>query len=339
MAGVGAILMVSTPARRSGPTPGLLWRRGGRYHARRDSAARPSSPDRRAPRSGPAPPRVVTGAADGLVPGRVTTLAPGLRRIVAPNPGPLTGPGTNAYLFGSRRVAIVDPGPASAAHAATILAAIGDAELVAIAVTHTHADHSSGVAALAAMRPAPVLGRIPRHSAFHDPSFHATHLVEDGDVLDTDAGAVVAVTTPGHASNHVCWHAPAQRLLCTGDHILGTTSPVILPPDGDMDEYLDALARLRALPLDWLLPGHGPVLAAPVEVIDALVRHRLEREARVVAALARAPGSIPADLVPLAYPDVAPSLYPWARRTLEAHLIRLERAGDARRDGERWSPA
>ena len=209
--------------------------------------------------------------------------------------------------------------------------------LVAIAVTHTHADHSSGVAGLAAARPATVVGQIPRHPAFHDGSFRATHLVEDGDVLDTDAGALVAITTPGHASNHVCWHAPGTRLLCTGDHILGTTSPVILPPDGDMDEYLDALARLRALPIDRLLPGHGPVLTAPVEVIDALVRHRLEREARVVAALAAAPASIAAALVPLAYPDVAPSLYPWARRTLEAHLIRLERAGRARRDGERWS--
>jgi glyoxylase-like metal-dependent hydrolase (beta-lactamase superfamily II) len=282
---------------------------------------------------------VVTGATDRLVPGRVTTLAPGVRRIVAPNPGPLTGPGTNTYLFGAGRIAVIDPGPASAAHTAAILAALGDAELVAIAVTHTHADHSSGVAALAAARPAPVLGRTPRHAAFHDPSFRATLVVEDGEILATDSVALVAVTTPGHASNHICWHAPALRLLCTGDHILGTTSPVILPPDGDMDEYLDALARLRALPLDQLLPGHGPPLDAPLEVIDALVRHRLEREARVVLALASAPASVLATLVPLAYPDVAPSLYPWARRTLEAHLIRLERAGRARRDGDRWSPA
>ena len=271
---------------------------------------------------------MVTVATEGLVPGRVTTLAPGVRRIVAPNPGPLTGPGTNTYLFGTGRIAVIDPGPASGAHTAAILAAIGDAELVAIAVTHTHADHSSGVAALAAARPAPVLGRTPRHTAFHDPSFRATRVVEDGEVLDTDSVALVAVTTPGHASNHICWHAPALRLLCTGDHILGTTSPVILPPDGDMDEYLDALARLRTLPLGQLLPGHGPPLDAPHE-----------REARVVAALASAPASVPTTLVPLAYPDVAPSLYPWAARTLEAHLIRLERAGRARRDGERWSPA
>jgi len=282
---------------------------------------------------------VVSGAIEGLVPGQLTTLAPGVRRLVAPNPGPLTGPGTNTYLFGRGRGAVGDPGPASEVHTARILAAVGDAELVAIAVTHTHADHSSGVAALAAVRPAPVLGRVPRHPAFHDPSFRATRVVEDGEVLDTDAMTLVAITTPGHASNHVCWHAPAERLLCTGDHILGTTSPVILPPDGDMDEYLEALARLRALPLARLLPGHGPVLDAPAEVIDALVRHRLEREARIVAALAAAPASAPATLVPLAYPDVAPALYPWARRTLEAHLIRLERAGRARRDGELWSPA
>jgi glyoxylase-like metal-dependent hydrolase (beta-lactamase superfamily II) len=283
--------------------------------------------------------RAVTGAHDALVPGRVTTVAPGFRRIVAPNPGPLTGPGTNTYLVGTGRVLVVDPGPASPAHLGAILGALGDASLAGILVTHTHADHSAGVAALAGARPAPVLARAPRVRTFHDPTFHATGSVADGDALGTDAGPLVAVVTPGHASNHVCWHAPGPRLLITGDHILGTTSPVILPPDGDMTEYLDSLARLAGLDLERLLPGHGPVLEAPYAVIEDLIRHRLEREARVVAALAAAGPAPLGALVPLAYADVDPSLYPWAQRTLEAHLIRLERDGRARRAGGHWSGA
>jgi glyoxylase-like metal-dependent hydrolase (beta-lactamase superfamily II) len=278
------------------------------------------------------------GEGEAFVPGRAIVLGPAVRRILAPNPGPLTGPGTNTYLFGEREVVLVDPGPRSAAHTAAILEALGEATLVAILVTHTHADHSAGTAALVAARPAPVLGRTPRHGAFHDPSFHPSATVEEGESVASDAGPLCAVLTPGHASNHVCWQFPSQRLLCTGDHVLGTTSPVILPPDGDMDEYLDALRRLRALDLDRLLPGHGPPLAEPRAVIDGLVRHRLAREGRVVAALAGGAAPI-AELVPRAYADVDPSLWPWAARTLEAHLLRLEAIGRARRDGATWSLA
>jgi glyoxylase-like metal-dependent hydrolase (beta-lactamase superfamily II) len=271
-------------------------------------------------------------------PGRVVTLAPGVRRIVAPNPGPLTGPGTNSYLVGRERVVVVDPGPRSLAHTAAIVAALGSAALEAIAVTHTHGDHSAGVADLLAARPAAVIGRAPRHLAFHDPTFRATRGVADGERLMTDAGELVAIATPGHASNHVCWYLPGPGLLLTGDHILGTTSPVILPPDGDMTEYLDALRHLGTFALQRLLPGHGPTLGEPYAVIGGLIRHRLAREARVVAALAS--GCAPlADLVPRAYADVDPALWPWARRTLEAHLLRLEATGRARRDGDRWALA
>lgn len=275
------------------------------------------------------------GEGEALVPGRVAVLGPSVRRILAPNPGPLTGPGTNTYLFGERRVVLVDPGPRSAAHTAAILAALGDATLVAILVTHSHADHSAGTPALLAARPAPVLGRPPRHGAFHDPSFQPSATVAEGESVASDAGTLEAVLTPGHASNHVCWRFASQRLLCTGDHVLGTTSPVILPPDGDMDEYLEALHRLQALDLDRLLPGHGPPLTAPHAVIGGLIRHRLAREARVVAALAGGAAPI-AGLVPRAYADVDASLWPWAARTLEAHLLRLEKLGRARRSGPEW---
>ncbi|HXQ31184.1 MAG TPA: MBL fold metallo-hydrolase [Steroidobacteraceae bacterium] len=270
------------------------------------------------------------------IPGRAVAIAPGVRRVLAPNPGPMTGPGTNTYLVGRDRVVILDPGPALDSHVAAILAAVGRATVVAIAVTHTHRDHSPAAAPLHAALGAPRRGALPRHREFHDASFVADLPAGDGTVLDTDVGALRAVATPGHASNHLCWVQPDGRRLYTGDHVLGTVSPVILPPDGDMSEYLDSLARLDALEAQTILPGHGPVLAEPKAVIAGLVRHRQMREARVLAALRDlGPASIE-ELLPQVYADVDPALHAMARYSLEAHLLKLERERRARRDDGRW---
>ena len=278
-------------------------------------------------------------AAGDLTPGQVVALGAGVRRIVAPNPGRMTGPGTNTYLFGSRDVVVLDPGPAIGAHLDAINAALGTARLAAIAVTHTHLDHSPAAAPLALRHGAPLAGRMPRDAACHDRSFTATLPTEDGDRLACDAGALLAVTTPGHASNHVCWHHEPTRILYTGDHVLGTVSPVIMPPDGDMTEYLQSLARLATLDLAALAPGHGPVLAEPQRVIAALIRHRLEREARVAAALAaHGPATLDA-LLRVVYADVATPLHDVARYSLLAHLIKLERDGRAGRAGLAWMAA
>jgi glyoxylase-like metal-dependent hydrolase (beta-lactamase superfamily II) len=273
-----------------------------------------------------------------LVPGRAVTLAAGVRRIVAPNPGRMTGPGTNTYLIGTREVVVLDPGPAAISHLEAIVAALGGARVVAVAVTHTHRDHSPGATPLRARLGAPLIGRRARHAAFQDPDFIPDALAEEGFRLATDAGELVAIATPGHASNHVCWHQPAVRLLYTGDHVLGTVSPVILPPDGDMAEYLDSLARLRTLDLDAFAPGHGPLVTDPAATIDALVRHRLAREARVVEALAALGRASLEALLPAVYHDVASDLHVYARYSLEAHLLKLEREGRARRDGAEWLP-
>ncbi|HXQ63218.1 MAG TPA: MBL fold metallo-hydrolase [Steroidobacteraceae bacterium] len=269
-------------------------------------------------------------------PGRAVPVAPGVRRVLAPNPGPMTGSGTNTYLVGRERLVILDPGPAIDSHVAAILAAVGGARVVAIAVTHTHRDHSPAAAPLHAALGAPRRGAVPRHREFHDPSFVADLPAGDGCILATDVGELVAVATPGHASNHLCWFEPAGRRLYTGDHVLGTVSPVILPPDGDMTEYLDSLARLDALDAQAILPGHGPVLAEPKVVIAALVRHRQMREARVLAALRDlGPASIET-LLPHVYADVDPARHAIARYSLEAHLLKLERECRARRDDGRW---
>jgi glyoxylase-like metal-dependent hydrolase (beta-lactamase superfamily II) len=283
--------------------------------------------------------RVLTPAEAPPQAGGVTALASGVRRVVAPNPGLMTGPGTNTYLIGTRELVVLDPGPALTAHTEALVAAIGTARVVAIALTHTHADHSGGLQLLRRHYPAPVLARLPRDAMHHELAGLVDHTIEDGGTIATDAGALIAVATPGHASNHLCWQQPGLRWLYTGDHILGTTSPVILPPDGDMGEYLDSLARLARLDLERLLPGHGPSLGEPQGVIAALVRHRLEREARIYAALPAAGAATLDELLPVAYADVAPSLYVWARRTLEAHLLRLGQIGRVRRDGDRWARA
>jgi glyoxylase-like metal-dependent hydrolase (beta-lactamase superfamily II) len=273
---------------------------------------------------------------DDGTPGQVIAVAAGVRRIIAPNPGPMTGRGTNTYLVGVGELVVLDPGPASDAHLEAIVAAVGTGRVVAIAVTHTHRDHSPGAAPLRARLGAPLVGRRARHPAFQDPQFVADVTADEGLELATDAGALIAILTPGHASNHVCWHQPARRLVYSGDHVLGAVSPVILPPDGDMSEYLASLARLRSLDLVAFAPGHGPLVPDTVATIDALVRHRLAREARVVAALAARDGATLDELLPVVYQDVAAPLHGYARYSLEAHLLKLERDGRARRAGAAW---
>ena len=303
----------------------------------RDRARRTAHPSRRAP--GAAPLMAGPGGAADLTPGRAVPVAAKVRRILAPNPGLMTGPGTNTYLIGSRALVVLDPGPADTAHLEAIVAAVGGARVVAVAASHTHRDHAALAAALAARLAAPLVGRVARHPACDEPGFVPDVVAAEGFSLATDAGELIAVASPGHASNHLCWHQPALRLAYTGDHVLGTVSPVILPPDGDMAEYLDSLARLRRLDLETLAPGHGPLLAEPQAVIAALVRHRLAREAQVAAALAAAGCASLEALLPVVYRDVDAALHRYARCSLEAHLIKLARDGRARRAGTDWLAA
>ena len=271
--------------------------------------------------------------------GRPVLVADKVRRILAPNPGRMTGLGTNTYLIGTERVVILDPGPAIASHIEAILAAVGRSHIEAIAVTHTHSDHSPAAFALNARSGARRCGAMPRHLDFHDASFVADLPAADGTVLVTDAGELRAIATPGHASNHLCWFEPLARRLYSGDHVLGTVSPVILPPDGDMGEYLDSLARLQHVGAHSILPGHGPVLPDPPATLAALIRHRLAREALVLAAVtALAPATLD-QLLLRVYSDVESALHPVARYSLEAHLLKLERERRVRSDGGRWQLA
>ena len=273
--------------------------------------------------------------AAGIVPGEVVRLSPRVARLTAPNPGVMTGPGTNTYLVGTEALAVIDPGPAIAAHVAAIVAA-GAGRIRWILCTHTHLDHSPASHALKAATGARVFGMPAPSGGRQDQTFAPDEAWAEGGTLDGGGFTLQAVHTPGHASNHLCYRLAEERALFTGDHVMQGSTVVINPPDGDMQAYLAALERLTTLDVARLYPGHGHPIDTPHDEARRLIAHRLKREAKVVAALQRAgEGDLDA-LLPQAYDDVAATLYPVARRSLEAHLIKLVREQRATESGGRW---
>lgn len=265
-----------------------------------------------------------------------TELAPGVRRLVAPNPSMMTGPGTNTYLFGDNEVAVLDPGPAITRHIDTIIEkSMG--RIRWILVTHTHPDHSPAAALLAHKVGAELLGIEAPADGHQDKTFKPDRQLANGDILETAEFRLVAIHTPGHASNHLCYRHVAIDWIFTGDHVIDGSTVVIDPPDGNMKHYIESLQRLRAMKCAALAPGHGEVIDDPGRVIDWIVAHRLEREAKVAAAVAANPNHTSHQLVPHVYKDVDPKLYGWAERSLLAHLLKLEADGRAVSRTGHWS--
>jgi glyoxylase-like metal-dependent hydrolase (beta-lactamase superfamily II) len=272
-----------------------------------------------------------------IVYGVAGALSPMVRRIVAANPGMMTGPGTNTYLVGIDEIAVIDPGPDDAAHLDAIAGCGGD-RIRWILLTHTHEDHSPGAAGLKKRTGAEILAFGPgegRGKARLDGT------LGDGAVIEATEFHLTALHTPGHASNHLCYLLNEERTLFTGDHIMQGSTVVISPPDGDMATYLDSLERLKSIRprLKAIAPGHGHVIDDPLAVVDATIAHRLARETQVLEVLReRGPTTI-TDLVEQIYADVQPELHPVARRTVWAHLRKLTDEGAAKGDdldGE-WS--
>ena len=265
-----------------------------------------------------------------------TELQSGIRRLVAPNPSMMTGPGTNTYLFGVEEIAVLDPGPIISRHLEAIQR-IADAPIRWVVVTHTHPDHSPAASVLAKETGAELIGIPAPVGAHQDESFQPDRVLADSDQLVSDEFTIRAIQTPGHASNHVCFHHEASNWVFTGDHVIDGSTVVINPPDGNMKQYIESLRRLRSMGCAALAPGHGEVIHDPERAIDWIIEHRLEREARVVAALKANPDITTRELVPHVYKDVDKKLYGLAERSLLAHLLKLEEDGSARCSADRWN--
>ncbi|WP_414897024.1 MBL fold metallo-hydrolase [Rhodovulum sp. YEN HP10] len=276
------------------------------------------------------------------MPGRVDRLAPGLRRVLAPNPSPMTFRGTNSYLLGEGEVAVIDPGPALRPHLEAVLAALEPGEKISrILVTHSHLDHSALARPLAEATGAPVFafgdisaGRRADLAGLAglgggegvDAGFRPDERLADGTTLVTPDWHLTALHTPGHMGNHLClaWSGldPEGAALFTGDHVMGWASSMVSPPDGDLGAFMSSLERLAARPERCLFPAHGPPVADGPARIAALAAHRRARGARLLELLSEAPGT-PAALARAIYTDTPPALLPAATRNVLAHLIEL----------------
>ncbi len=260
----------------------------------------------------PPPPEMIVGVARAL--------SPLVRRILAPNPGIMTGPGTNTYLVGIDEIAVIDPGPADAEHLDAIAGCGGD-RIRWILLTHTHEDHSPGAAGLKERTGAEVLAFEERDGLAVDT------VIGEGFQIEATEFRLTAIHTPGHSSNHLCYKLEEEHALFTGDHVMSGSTVVIRPPDGDMATYLASLERVRAMRLKKILPGHGHLIENPYEVLDFYLAHRAEREAAILDAL-KAAGTTDVDgLVETVYVDVDVERHPIARHTVHAHLRKLADEG------------
>ncbi|MGH8998565.1 MAG: MBL fold metallo-hydrolase [Acidimicrobiia bacterium] len=259
-----------------------------------------------------------------LTPGVASALSPLIRRIVAPNPSIMTGPGTNTYLVGIDEVAVIDPGPDDAAHIEAIIGASMRERVRWVLLTHHHLDHAPGAMRLSEATGAEILAFGPPRSAGADWSPHRR--LGDGETIEGTEWGLEVLYTPGHASDHLCFLLEEERVLFTGDTVLSGSTTVINPPDGNMADYLASLERIRKLRLSRICPGHGDVIDDPKATIVEYIQHRLAREAQILEVVADGPVRIP-DVVTRLYADVPEALHPWAARSVHAHLIKLKAEG------------
>jgi glyoxylase-like metal-dependent hydrolase (beta-lactamase superfamily II) len=276
-------------------------------------------------------------------------LSPQVERVLAPNPGPFTFRGTGVYIVGAGdSVAVIDPGPAIAAHVEALQRAIGGRRVSHILVTHTHNDHSPAAAPLKAWCGASTYAAhehpLPRDAAegvvdeAHDRAFAPDMVLRDGDSITGDGFTLQCVATPGHTADHMCYALREEQALFSGDHVMGWSTSVVAPPDGDMGQYIASLEKLATRDDRIFYPTHGSPIPSPRAYLHDLIAHRRGRAAQIAAALAQGTHSLAA-LVDQLYPDIAPALRAAAAAQVKAHLDQMEKEGTALRDGLSYRPS
>ena len=268
-----------------------------------------------------------------ITPGRVSQLSPLVKRITAPNAGPMTGPGTNSYLIGLDDITVIDPGPNIDSHVEAILRAGGN-RIKRVLVTHTHPDHSPAARPLAEACGAELIGCVIADDGHQDRTFTPTISLTPDQCIQGADHCIDAVFTPGHVGNHYCFYLREGRMLFTGDHIMQGATVVIIPPSGDMRDYIHSLQILLNYSIDFLAPAHGHLMAEAHRVVQEIIDHRLARENKVVWALQQSPNTSLEKLMDLVYADVDPRLHRIAKLSLWAHLLKLEKDQHAEKHSE-----
>ena len=275
---------------------------------------------------------------------KLEELEPGVARVLAHNPSAFTYYGTQTYLIGTHEVAIADPGPDLPEHLDALEEAIGGRNVTAIMCTHTHRDHSPAARPLSERTGAPIIGCAPlalqtvgpRADAAFDGDYMPERVLQDGDALQVDGEPVIAIATPGHTSNHLCY--AYRGALFSGDHVMGWSTTVVVPPDGDMAAYMASLDKLQQRDDRVYYPAHGPPVTNPRQHVRGFIGHRKQRERQILSLLGKRPRAI-SEIVAAAYPGLDPRLVTAAGGSVLAHLLDLEARGLVGRDGEIWTRA
>ncbi|MEQ8741878.1 MBL fold metallo-hydrolase [Parasphingorhabdus sp.] len=272
-------------------------------------------------------------------------MEPLVGRVLAGNPSPYTYTGTQTYIVGNKSDrAVIDPGPANETHIEAILAAVGDARISAIMCTHTHRDHSPAAAPLAARTGAPIIGcaplvietDAPRADESFDKNYKPDRILVDGETVPGDGWTIEAVATPGHTSNHLCLAVQESGALFTGDHVMAWSTSVIMPPDGNMADYMASLQKLYEREDKIYYPAHGKKVTNPRQLVRGMMGHRKQRERQILKLLETGPAAI-TEMVPQMYKGLDPRLTGAAGQSVRAHLIDLLDRGLVAQSGEVWS--
>ena len=279
--------------------------------------------------------------------GKAEQLEPLVRRVLAGNPSAFTYTGTQSYVVGGPQgVAVIDPGPDEDDHLTALIDAIGEAPVLAIVCTHTHRDHSPAAAPLAERTGAPVIGCAalsladdgPRADAPFDQTYRPDRVLRDGESVSGPGWTLTAVATPGHTSNHLCLALEESVALFTGDHIMGWSTSVVAPPDGDMTDYMASLQKIHDREDRIFYPAHGPAVTRTRQLVRGMIGHRRQRESQILRLLESGTGAI-GQMVSVMYKGLDERLQRAAERSVLAHLIDLENRGRVSRQGEEWKLA